>query len=169
MPKIRKPALERFEALFVPEPMSGCWLWTGYTLMGYGVFYDNETKKTVGAHRFAYTHFKGQIPEGLCLDHLCRNRSCCNPDHLEAVTHEENIMRGVGFGAINARKTHCQRGHEYSPENTRIKGNSRECRKCNAILLAKYSSRPDYKTRRAEQQRQRRAKARALKEDRDAE
>lgn len=75
---------------------------------------------------------KGPIPEGLVIDHLCRNRGCVNPDHLEAVTQRENILRGEGLAAANARKTHCPKGHPYSGENLYVVPSSgrRQCRIC---------------------------------------
>lgn len=83
------------------------------------------------AHRVAYEQAHGPIPAGLEIDHLCRNPLCVNPDHLEAVTHRENVLRGVGPTALNARKTHCKRGHEFSPENTyRDPAGGRRCRQC---------------------------------------
>ena len=76
-----------------PEPMSGCWLWEGgWSSRGYGVFWVEEFQ--IKAHKATYIMTKGAIPKGLELDHLCRNRCCCNPDHLEAVTHLVNVRRG---------------------------------------------------------------------------
>jgi hypothetical protein len=83
------------------------------------------------AHRVAYEIYRGPIPEGLVLDHLCRNRQCVNPSHLEAVENRTNILRGTGFAAHHARKSHCPQGHEYGTENTYLdKGGMRHCRAC---------------------------------------
>jgi hypothetical protein len=85
-------------------------------------------------HRVTYRAFMGPIPDGMEIDHLCRNPPCCNPDHLEAVTHRENILRSTSPLAAHARKTHCIRGHEFTPENTvtrtRPGGTGRDCRAC---------------------------------------
>lgn len=119
---------------FITYDPSGCWLWTG-TLdkKGYGGFSIARCKKIL-AHRFAYEHFREPIPKGLTLDHLCRVHNCVNPDHLEAVTRRENLLRGVGFPAVNARKTHCLRGHEFNDRNTRRARGARVCRICDALL-----------------------------------
>lgn len=85
----------------------------------------------IGAHRVAYMLFRGAIPEGKQLDHLCRTRHCVNPDHLEAVTVKENLLRGESWSGVNHRKTHCKQGHEFSVENTAIRsGGGRTCRTC---------------------------------------
>lgn len=109
----------------------GCWLWLGTrTPQGYGMFSVSH-KVSASAHRFAYYQFRGVIPDGLTLDHLCRVRHCVNPDHLEAVRGAENTARGTGPSAINARKTHCVRGHALTPENVLITKNKwRLCRTC---------------------------------------
>lgn len=100
-----------------------CWLWRGYVNPeGYGRF-QAKKYKTIQAHRIAFMETKGKIPEGTELDHLCRVRNCVNPDHLEPVKHRENCKRGlVGETAAKrqAAKTHCPKGHEYTPENTYV-------------------------------------------------
>lgn len=90
-------------------------------------------------HRITYVRAFGPIPSGLEIDHLCRNRACCNPFHLEAVTHAVNMARGIG-GQNNARKTHCPQGHEYSDDNTyRYKANGRrDCLTCRRVSQRRY-------------------------------
>jgi hypothetical protein len=107
----------------------GCWVWTGgCNRAGYGrtTHGDGRTRYTP-VHRLVYKTVKGQIPDGLELDHLCRNPPCCNPDHLEPVTHRENILRGRTFGAANSAKTHCPQGHVY--DHVRSRG-ERACSTC---------------------------------------
>jgi hypothetical protein len=107
-----------------------CWLWTGTkNNAGYGMTCDQ--KQDIGAHRMAFKLTNGYLPE-LPLDHLCRVRHCCNPSHLEPVTHRVNILRGVGAGARNAKKSHCVNGHEFTPENTAMRsdGTGRHCKTC---------------------------------------
>jgi hypothetical protein len=106
-----------------------CWLWTGAkTRDGYGQLRSRGQGKY--AHRVAYELTRGDIPAGLELDHLCRNPSCVNPDHLEPVTHRENLMRGDSPSARQARKTHCIHGHEFTEANTLRQGSRRRCRAC---------------------------------------
>lgn len=125
-------ASERFLKYTLPDPNSGCWLWSGATTKaGYGVL--NLSRKVHLAHRMSYELFIGPIPEGLQLDHLCRIRCCVNPKHLEPVTNQENARRGLGgkwFGKIQSAKTHCPFGHEYSQENTMLQKGHRLCRTC---------------------------------------
>ena len=84
-----------------------CWIWTAQKTKGYGRFHQNSKVGDVMAHRFSYELEKGKIPDGLYLDHLCRNRGCVNPKHLEPVTNKENILRGNGLCAKNAKKKYC--------------------------------------------------------------
>lgn len=136
-----KPAdLEARWWLRVEKRADGCWQWVGAQWkLGYGKFTEPGTQRRVGAHRWGYERFVGPIPDGLELDHLCRNPSCVNPSHLEPVTHLENVRRGIS-GEVNGgrqrSKTHCPRGHEYTAANTyyRRDGNARNCRACGALV-----------------------------------
>lgn len=101
-----------------------CWLWTDAP-DGHGYGQISIANRRVGAHRFSYELANGPIPEGLEPDHLCRVSMCVNPSHLEAVTPEENHRR--------CRTRFCQRGHEFTPENTLVKPDGRRCRKCQHI------------------------------------
>ncbi len=110
-----------------------CWRWrNSHSHLGYAlVMWFGKTRP---AHRIAYELTRGPIPDGLVIDHLCRNRWCLNPDHMEPVTQRENVLRGEGVAARHAAKTHCPQGHEYTEENTYhwpgAKGASRACRAC---------------------------------------
>lgn len=118
--------IARFWAYCLPDPETGCWNWEGATDYVYGVFYRRGLGQ-IGAHRYAYELVKGPIPEGLHIDHLCRNTLCINPDHLEAVTVRENVMRAATARAtINAAKTTCNRGHN----DWYVWRSHRQCRTC---------------------------------------
>lgn len=129
--KGRKPqplTLDRLLAK-VSRNAEGCWLWTGWINdNGYGEIISFGKK--IRAHRAMYQLVVGLIPEELVLDHLCRVRHCVNPEHLEAVTHQQNILRGVGATAVHAKKTHCIHGHEFSEANTIHRKRGRGCRTC---------------------------------------
>jgi len=103
-----------------------CFPWTGaIDSRGYGSYrWSKRPIRQTMAHRIAYILLRGPVPDGLELDHLCRNKRCCNPAHLEPVTHAENIRRRV------AAKTHCKRGHEFTVENTRVQPKGRACKQC---------------------------------------
>lgn len=114
-----------------------CWLWTGYKQKsGYGQFTING--KSYKAHRLVYSLLVGEIPKGKQLDHLCRVRNCVNPEHLEPVTQAENIRRGESPWAVNGRKTHCYKGHEFTEDNIYIKGGYRLCKICTLEARKKY-------------------------------
>ena len=125
-------SLEAIAARFWPkvERTDGCWNWTAVkTREGYG--HLKVAGKPYFAHRLVFALQGHEIPAGLTVDHLCRNPGCVNPDHLELVTMRENVLRGVGPSAANAKKTHCLRGHEFSLENTRVLyGRTRRMRVC---------------------------------------
>ena len=126
------PAIERFEKLYIPEPNSGCWLWLGFLdKKGYPYFAPTKSKM-IQAYRWSYEYFNASISAGLEPDHKCRVRSCVNPNHLEAVTHRENVFRGNSICAIYARKTHCKNGHPITPGNFYLIRGSRVCKACKA-------------------------------------
>jgi hypothetical protein len=122
-----EPFLSRFLAKV--QPHGDCWIWTASLTRGYGTIQINGKYKY--AHRLAFEWAGGAIPHGLQIDHLCRNRACVNPGHLEPVTSRENTLRGSGIPAENKRKTHCVNGHEFTPENTvSYVAGIRQCREC---------------------------------------
>jgi hypothetical protein len=141
-PEPREATVERWLARVRKEPNGGCWLWPGsldskgYAHTGYSI--DGKTYDA-RLHQLFYTRFAGPVGEGLELDHLCRVRACCNPDHLEAVSHQENTRRGEAGGLRNrgpvwenSQKSHCKNGHPFDEANTyRTKNGNRRCRACN--------------------------------------
>ena len=121
--------VERFASKF--KTSKNCWEWTkGKNSHGYGGFYAEG--KMNHAHRVMYRLVTGkEIPKGMHTDHLCRNTACVNPDHLEVVTHRENILRGNNIASTNSRKIHCPLGHEYSGDNLYTdKVGRRYCKTC---------------------------------------
>lgn len=123
-----RPSLGELLLRHIDVDSDGCWLWTAKVSKGgYGVV----SGKSLLAHRVSYETYKGLIPDGLVVDHLCRVTHCVNPDHLEAVTQKENLRRrDIALGMATA-KTHCPQGHEYNETNTYLSPqNRRSCREC---------------------------------------
>lgn len=116
----------------------GCWIWTRSTSGG-GYGHMGWDGKVVRVHRAYVKDLGWDVPDGMHLDHLCRNRVCCNPDHLEVVTPLENARRGIGLGKRVNPVTHCPRGHEYDEANTyHNPSGSRACRACHVIWSREY-------------------------------
>lgn len=148
------PPLERFLAARKTAE-NGCILWTGTVnnVTGYGTL--SVDGASVYSHRFAYTTFVGPIPDGMHVDHVCHNqdpaciddstclhRRCVNPSHLEAVPPKDNILRShLSTAGKNSRKTHCKRGHEFTPENTLSHNGGRACRACHNLKQREYGAR----------------------------
>ena len=139
--------LARFLAKTRIDDDSGCWIWTASLMPGgYAQFFLRGRPRL--GHRIAWLHYYGPTPHGTELDHLCRLRHCVNPDHLEPVSHTENVRRSrvlvenrglaphveLPRGVANKNKTHCHRGHEYTPENTIQRPEGwRRCRTCTEV------------------------------------
>jgi hypothetical protein len=125
---------------FVPHPTEEwnshpCWQWIGATEQhGYGMITVHRREhpefEEHRAHRLAHEMFKGPIPVGLQIDHLCRHPWCVNPSHLESVTKDENNRRGNSLSARRGRQTHCLNGHELAGDNLMIEQGHRRCRIC---------------------------------------
>lgn len=123
------------DAIYVFEHVrageNGCWDWLGYVdPNGYGVWPGRRHGRRCYAHRISYEAFVGPIGPELTIDHLCRNRKCCRPEHLEPVPLRVNILRGTNPAAVNARKTHCINGHPFNEENTYTSTGHRVCKVC---------------------------------------
>jgi hypothetical protein len=118
----------------VAKTESECWLWLGPNNgNGYGTI--NVLGKQSYVHRLMFIYYKGEIPEGKEIDHLCRNRGCCNPEHMEAVTHRENMLRGKTLPAMQLERDECPKGHRYSGKNRR---GDRICHTCGAENARRY-------------------------------
>ncbi len=126
--------LDLFGTHAIPQAATSCWGWTGAANpLGYCRLYwprAGGKAKAIYAHRAAYVLYRGLIPKAFTIDHLCRNRSCVNPAHLEAVPRGTNVLRGEGPVAQNARKTHCIHGHPFDTENTYRHQGKRHCATC---------------------------------------
>ena len=134
-PSNKVRAFTRFCRFFSPSLPDTCWRWQGnLSADGYGNISIGWISR--GAHKVAWEFAVGiPVPPTMTVDHLCRVRSCVNPAHLEVVTFAENVLRGISPSAQNKRKTHCYKGHEFTPENTRQSKNRNErvCRSCSIL------------------------------------
>lgn len=136
--RLMKNSEERFWSRVSKKETNECWEWTGArNSKGYGSFKINNVNWM--PHRYSYTVTKGQIPDGLVIMHSCDNSRCVNPEHLFAGTQSDNMLDCAKKGRHHcSRRTHCPKGHEYTPENTLIKkqkrvgsiGTNRTCREC---------------------------------------
>ena len=131
----KKPLEERLFSRI--EKTESCWLWLGWrNRLGYGhIGSGGRGGRNIAVHRAVYELLVGKIPDGLVIDHLCRNPPCCNPAHLEPVTQGENVRRSA-----SARRSHCIHGHPFTPENTYRwpKVGRRRCKTCNTIAARRY-------------------------------
>lgn len=159
--EIRKATLRAFVRRRVRHD-GYCWVWTGHVSRktGYGQGSPRGERAGSLAHRLSYEAFVGPIPQGMTLDHACRNRPCVNPEHLEPVTSKENVLRGIGRSAVNARRRFCVAGHPLSGDNLYTRPNShRACRACRREADRARPRSP----RESETQRLRRARKRAAR------
>ena len=132
------PLEERVMRRVQKDAETDCWVYTGTKIYsGYGKISWRQGGKKVDAlvHRIIYEIHKGPIPKGLEIDHLCRNRACCNPEHLEVVTHRLNIQRGNNV----TNRTHCSAGHPYKGKNLAVDNRGhRYCRECHRVHSSRY-------------------------------
>ena len=119
---------KRIQDKILLSETTSCWNWRTNNKNQYGAVWNSTTQNTQGAHLYVYNLLIGPVPEGLELDHLCRNKICVNPKHLEAVTHKENVRRGNCVAALAARTGVCKRGHNL--KETGRKDHPNQCQKC---------------------------------------
>jgi hypothetical protein len=152
---------ERMQRKIVTDNESGCWIWTGANVRGYG--YVRVDRKTVLVHRYTLGLIQ-KLTAGLQVDHLCRNRSCCNPAHLEEVSPQENFLRSEAVSAVAARTNTCVAGlHTLDDSYTKSNG-SRQCKACHKAKKAESMKDPV----KAEKQREYVRASRARKRAREA-
>lgn len=138
----RKTLEERFWSKV--KKTDGCWIWQGHVnkKTHYGMIQVNHAPKLV--HVISFEWSNGSIPEGMEIDHLCRNRICVNPDHLEAVKHRDNVLRGINACATNAKVTHCPQGHPYDLFNTYYRPDGgRDCKLCRVRRRREFKARKE--------------------------
>lgn len=134
------PPQTEWERFWEKVEIGDCWEWMGAKTAGYGCFGSRNGPGSKLAHRWTWENLVGPVPAGLELDHLCRNRACCNPDHLEPVTRRVNQLRGAP-NVVHHTVTHCLRGHLYDDENTGINNRGRYCRACKRAWMRDYYQR----------------------------
>lgn len=126
--------VERFFSKIKVNQNNNCWEWQGALQSGYGFLAQDKVSHRV--HRVSYKIFKGSLIKGMVIDHICRNKSCVNPDHLRQVDqHTNTFENSENIMAKNKQKTHCKRGHEFTIENTTKEKTGRSCRECRKMYL----------------------------------
>lgn len=152
---------EQIRSKIVVDEITGCWCWSAAHFQSTGYARIKYNSHDGCAHVVVYKLLVGDVPEGLELDHLCRNRGCVNPAHLEPVTHRENMMRGDTITSANAKKMYCIHGHPlfgpnlYVYKSGKRKG-KRRCRVCEAAIQRRARATPEYRARHAAYEREQR-------------